>query len=772
MFNVFDFFILSPLRLFFQGMYEIILIFIDNYGIAIIGLSCVTALIIIPIEKAVRGSILKEKKIESVLQPQLTEIKIKYSGIEKNNAVKRLYNRYGYSPLYAIRNIYGVLVQLPFLIGAYLMLSSYANLNGQSFLFIKDLSMQDHLLGSVNLLPILMTVVNLSTLLFLNLSKKENIQTTAIAFVFLVLLYTAPSALLLYWTMNNVIHLLRALWKRYICFDSLKTTVTDNVKVLIEQFSKTATGRYLKRQLIDKTESELYKKNWIYFIVLVCLLILDQLALNFGFYPSEQVARTTFCLLLLSLLFIGIFYGLKKLFSKNRGMSQGLLLLLIILGAAVFYQELGYHYVTPLPKILRISIIGFLFLLVYCVFNLKFLNLFLFANILTFIIFGGLQNFNASNDFLNSVKEINSNNSLSIKLKEKPNIYYILCESMNSLDIAQKTYGLDKKTADDFVAFLKKNGFYVPDYVYSNATGTLKTLQTLFLMNDYVGGSKGIEDGSTLVRPMLAGSENNSLLKILKNNGYYTSSYMVIPYFEASKGRYLDFFDLDSSSRKKIIPLMDTSKILPSILYKLAGNQRVYVQHETKDIIETYFEHEPPKPHFMIHRPIYLSHSTNEQSSSVSKRKQWLESKEYLNRYYREIEALRCLTEKIIKNDPDAVIIMIGDHGAHLYGFSSTNIEELKTELQEANISYEDFINDHSKVFAAVRMPKNLKPIDGMFSPGNIFPKIFNNIGYSGGHIKIAPNNAYYNWFVKEDIPVIKKGKIVPLDELQKETNK
>ena len=377
MFNVFDFFILSPLRLFFQGMYEIILIFIDNYGIAIIGLSCITALIIIPIEKTVRGSILKEKKIESVLQPQLTEIKIKYSGIEKNNAVKRLYNRYGYSPLYSIRNIYGVLVQIPFLIGAYLMLSSYANLKGQSFLFIKDLSMQDHLLGSVNLLPILMTVVNLSTLLFLNLSKKENIQTTAIAFVFLVLLYTAPSALLLYWTMNNVIHLLRALWKRYICFDSLKITVTDNVKALIEQFSKTATGRYLKRQLIDKTESELYKKNWIYFIVLVCLLILDQLALNFGFYPSEQVARTTFCLLLLSLLFIGIFYGLKKLFSKNRGMSQGLLLLLIILGAAVFYQELGYHYVTPLPKILRISIIGFLFLLVYCVFNLKFLNLFL-----------------------------------------------------------------------------------------------------------------------------------------------------------------------------------------------------------------------------------------------------------------------------------------------------------------------------------------------------------------------------------------------------------
>lgn len=769
MFNVFDFFILSPLRLFFQGMYEIILIFIDNYGIAIIGLSCITALIIIPIEKTVRGSILKEKKIESVLQPQLTEIKIKYSGIEKNNAVKRLYNRYGYSPLYAIRNIYGVLVQLPFLIGAYLMLSSYANLKGQSFLFIKDLSMQDHLLGSVNLLPILMTVVNLSTLLFLNLSKKENIQTTAIAFVFLVLLYTAPSALLLYWTMNNVIHLLRALWKRYICFDSLKTTVTDNVKVLIEQFSKTATGRYLKRQLIDKTESELYKKNWIYFIMLVCLLPVISMSNNFGYFPSEQIARSVCFLLLLAVILVGIFYVLKKLFAKNRLMRHGLLWILILFGAAVFYQVIGYHFVSSLPKPLKMCVIGTLFLLVYCVFNLKIINLLLFTNIAVSAVYGGFDNISAANNFMTSVKEINSNNSLSIKLKEKPNFYYILCESMNSLDIAQKTYGLDKKTADDFVSFLKKNGFYVPDYVYSNAHHTLKTLQTLFLMNDYVGGDKGNDDGSTLVRPMLAGNEYNKLLNILKNNGYYTSSYMLIGYFGAPKGKYLDFFDVDTSSIRTVAP--QSSKLIAHILSTFIGNKIYCIKQESKDIIESYFEHEPQAPHFIIHRPIYLNH-TDDNLFSKAERKQWLDSKVYLNGYYNEIEALKCLTENIIKNDPDAVIIMIGDHGAHLYRSAATNIEELKKDLQEANISYDDFINDHFKVFAAVRMPEKFKQIDGMFSPGNIFPKIFNNIGYSGGHIKIAPNNTYYKGYIKGDIPVIKNGRIVPLDELQKEGNK
>lgn len=273
MFNLFDYFILTPLRLFFQGMYEVILIFNSNYGIGIIGLSCVTALILIPIEKAVRGSILKEKKIEAVLQPQLSDIKHKYSGIEKNNAIKRLYRRYGYSPLYAIRNVYGVLVQLPFLFGAYLMLSSYSLLNGQSFLFIKDLSQQDQLLGQINLLPIMMTAINLSTLMFLNLSRKENIQAIAIAIAFLALLYTAPSALLLYWTMNNVIHLLRAIIKKYICFNEIKKHVTDNVKILVNQFCKTTLGKYLKSQLIDKPECEYYKKNW--FVYLFLCLSLD-----------------------------------------------------------------------------------------------------------------------------------------------------------------------------------------------------------------------------------------------------------------------------------------------------------------------------------------------------------------------------------------------------------------------------------------------------------------------------------------------------------------
>jgi YidC/Oxa1 family membrane protein insertase len=527
-------------------MYEVILIFISNYGVGIIGLSCVTALILIPIEKAVRGSILKEKKVESVLQPQLTEIKHKYSGIDKNNAIKRLYTRYGYSPLYAIRNVYGVLIQLPFLIGAYLMLSSYDHLNGQSFLFIKDLSMQDQLLGKVNLLPILMTVVNLSTLLFLNLSKKENIQTGVIAFVFLILLYTAPSALLLYWTMNNVIHLLRAFWKKYIRFDIHKKKIIKYLKIAIEGISQTKIGYYLNNQLIEKTNREFFKKNWFVFLFLCCTLSLFINGFkNLGYYSPDDISRSIIFTSFLLIIISPFLYVIKNIGRNIKLFRLFFIIVILIFGSTYYYKTAGYIIVEDLPRFSRIISILSMFVIFYIIGGIKFVNIVLVVNVLLVVIFGVYNNYDSQKDFLSNIDETNKED---IVLNDRPNFYYILCESMNSLDIAITEYGFEKKYAEEFVDFLKNKGFYTPDYVYSNGSHTLKTLQTIFLMRDYIAGNKGNSDGSTSVRPMIAGSKYNKLLKILKNNGYYTSSYLPSQYFCSTKGPLLDFYDASELS--------------------------------------------------------------------------------------------------------------------------------------------------------------------------------------------------------------------------------
>ena len=71
----------------------------------------------------------------------------------------------GYKTIYAFRGTLGLLIQIPFFIAAYNFIHSISGLNGQSFLFIKDLSQPDALIHigniSINLLPFVMTLFSL-----------------------------------------------------------------------------------------------------------------------------------------------------------------------------------------------------------------------------------------------------------------------------------------------------------------------------------------------------------------------------------------------------------------------------------------------------------------------------------------------------------------------------------------------------------------------------------------------------------------------------------
>ncbi len=232
--------VVAPLSLLYEGLFDLVQIFVSDLGLALLTLSLMTAFLMIPIEKAVRRSVDKEKLLKEVMLPQLTEIKSKFKGKERNDAIKDLYYRYRYNPLYSIRSSLSILVQIPFLLGAFWMLSSYEPLNGAHFWRLKDLGAPDGLLFGINFLPILMTAINIATIVVARLPKRDAIQALVIALMFLVLLYDAPSALLLYWTSNNIIHFLRALYKR--CFKRIKVVplmqnVTGVIKGKLNKFS-------------------------------------------------------------------------------------------------------------------------------------------------------------------------------------------------------------------------------------------------------------------------------------------------------------------------------------------------------------------------------------------------------------------------------------------------------------------------------------------------------------------------------------------------------
>lgn len=199
-----------PLQFFFKYVYLACIRVTGSYGLGLIGLSLCAAVAFVPLGRMAKKSKWKEDHLQDVMRPQIEKIKAEYSGAERQEAIARLYKRYSYHPLMTLRSAIGILLQFPFLTAAYRMVQELTVLKGQSFWFIKDLSVPDGLWGGVNALPIIMTLINFASIATApHMRGKDRIQAVVIALLFLWLLYGAPSALLIYWTCNNINYLVQ-----------------------------------------------------------------------------------------------------------------------------------------------------------------------------------------------------------------------------------------------------------------------------------------------------------------------------------------------------------------------------------------------------------------------------------------------------------------------------------------------------------------------------------------------------------------------------------
>lgn len=742
----------EPLRLFYKGLFESILIFVNNFGIAIICLSITTSFLIIPLERKVWKYVQREKLIQNILNPQLEDIKRNCKGAYKNEAIKRLYNRYSYNPIYSIRLTFGILVQIPFLLGAFWMLSSYDELYNASFIFFKDLSKPDGLLWGFNLLPFFMTLINISSLLFLSYTKKENIQAICIALFFFVILYKAPSALLLYWTVNNLIHFIRV----YIKFFSKKYQINISKQI----------KKYLSKYFLQRMEKDFSSNQWKYLIILSfltssCLLWFS----NIGFFSIDSIVKSIILLTIVAFIFIFFVDKIKNYICKTPLCKKLFVIAVLGFSLVIFYFNgfeiiQNYHYKRLFIGLLLIS------LLLHIIGRFKLINFILFIQLSCAVIIGISQTIIANIEFENS---LNRNINELIELHEKPNIYYILCESMNSLDIANNTFGVPVEKTDSLKNYLIDNGYFVPDYVYSNGNHTLMTMTSFFSMQDHIknkGDSQDIADGG---RKLIAGNSNNNVLRILKHNNYTTYHFLAgIKYFYSKKGEFLDFSDIIDSQVKDLSPLQHIRGPL-ALLFSYVNDKFVTkindikVEQDSLQILDNFFQNQPDGPYFFFHRLNYTNHTPSDGSVMYYNYQNWFNSGLYKSQYLKEMDAISIFSKKIIENDPDAIIVFCGDHGAWLYRAYPATKDDFIRITKESSITYEDLIDDKLKVFAAIRVPKKFKQIDGIFSPANIMAKIFDSVGYDG-NLTFAPNLSYYGFHGNG--PVVSEGKVIPLSDL------
>ncbi|NQY42136.1 MAG: membrane protein insertase YidC [Legionellales bacterium] len=195
-------------------------------GLSIIILAIVIKIFFLPISLFAIKYKREANRISSVLEPKISAIKQKYKGEEAHNKIMAVYDSMGISTFYSLKPMFEMCLLIPILIALFNVLGEYQNFQSTSFLWIKDLSLPDTIFhlpffipffgNEVNSLPFMMTAISIIGTVFFNIStaapealakQKKNLY--LLSFVFFILLYSFPSSMILYWTMNNIIQLIQ-----------------------------------------------------------------------------------------------------------------------------------------------------------------------------------------------------------------------------------------------------------------------------------------------------------------------------------------------------------------------------------------------------------------------------------------------------------------------------------------------------------------------------------------------------------------------------------
>ena len=208
--------IIYPIRLVIELIYMMFSwVFKGNVGIAITGVSIAVSIGCLPLYAKAERLQEKEREMQKKLAARVASIKAHFKGDEQYMLLSTYYRQNGYHPLYALRSSVSLLVQVPFFIAAYSFLSHLHALSGQSLWIIRDLGKEDALISlgfiTLNALPIAMTLINIvsGAIYTKGFPLREKVQLYLMALIFLVLLYHSPSALVVYWTLNNVFSLIK-----------------------------------------------------------------------------------------------------------------------------------------------------------------------------------------------------------------------------------------------------------------------------------------------------------------------------------------------------------------------------------------------------------------------------------------------------------------------------------------------------------------------------------------------------------------------------------
>jgi len=291
---------------------------------------------------------------------------------------------------------------------------------------------------------------------------------------------------------------------------------------------------------------------------------------------------------------------------------------------------------------------------------------------------------------------------------EKPNVYHIILDEYTDNEILTKKFGYNN---EKFLEFLNNNGFYMHDKLFSTFGGTVKELNVIFNMEYPKKLGWMSEDYESL--------NNNKVMSIFSNQNYSiieTNSMM----------RWKNFSDVDTKL------CYDTNFINSEFLDQVLGKSIIryflekYQQDTRRDTVRCTFDvlneitlkTDGPKyvfSHVYVPHPPFLFGPNGENvipdHREISGLQSWEDPQGYVNQLIYATNEITVVIKNIVKNDPNAIVIVQGDTGT----LTGTDIsKKTMKEIYQA----------HSILYA-VRIP-DVEDSDYMI-PVNTYRVIFNN---------------------------------------------
>ena len=293
-------------------------------------------------------------------------------------------------------------------------------------------------------------------------------------------------------------------------------------------------------------------------------------------------------------------------------------------------------------------------------------------------------------------------------LAEKPNVYHIILDEYTDNEILMKKFNHDN---EEFLKFLDKNGFYIPNKSFSTFESTIDELN-LILNMEYPKKRGWVSDNY----PALYDNKVMSIFSAQNYSIIETNSMM----------RWKNFSDVDT---KLCYGANIYSEFLEQILRKSIIRYFLEQYHDNtrRDVIRCTFNElneiasQSSGPtyvfsHIYVPHPPFIFGPNGENvipdHREISGLQSWENTQGYINQLIYATNQVSIVIKNIVKNDPNAIIILQGDTGTF------TGIDDISKR------KVKDVYQAHSIIYA-VRIPG----VDNLESviPVNTYRIIFNN---------------------------------------------